>query len=313
MLIMDSMNGAHLSGIDLNLLPALDALLEERNVTRAAARVGVTQSAMSHALARLRVLTGDELLVRAGGAMVTTPRAEALAGPVRRALEEVGRALAPPAAFDARTAKLSVRLGMSDYVEIVLLPRLVALLGREAPRIDLAVHGVGDPAAADLAAGTLDLAIFPPRPEEHAPGVLSRRLFDERFVCVVRKGHPLAGEELTLARYAAADHALISPRGKKGGFLDEALARFGLSRRVAVMVPHFVIAPHLVAASDLVLTLAARVAEILARPLGLAVLPLPPELRLEGFTLSSLWHARTQDDPAQRWIRDQVAEVGKTV
>jgi DNA-binding transcriptional LysR family regulator len=140
-----------------------------------------------------------------------------------------------------------------------------------------------------------------------------RRLFDERFVCVMRKAHPLAKKKkLTLARFAAASHALISPRGKEGGFVDDALARHNLSRRVALAVPHFLIAPHVVATSDLVLTLAARVADVLAKPLRLAVLSLPSELGLSGFTMSAMWHERTQNDPAQRWFRDLLASVASS-
>ncbi len=306
------MSTVHLGSVDLNLLVALDALLEERNVTRAAARTGITQSAMSHSLARLRVVFGDELLVRGTGAMVPTMRAEALALPLRRALDEVRRALAGPAAFDPRTATAKVVVGTSDYGEIVLLPTVLARLQREAPGIGLHVvnyEGTG----ASLAQGTFDFGVAPLRPEDERPGVIARRLFGERFVCVVRKGHPLAKRKLTLARFAAASHALISPRGKEGGFVDDALARLGLRRRVAVMVPHFLVAPHIVATTDLVLTLAARVATLLAKPLGLALLAPPPELKLEGFAMSAIWHERTHGDPAQQWARDLFVEVAKTI
>lgn len=129
----------------------------------------------------------------------------------------------------------------------------------------------------------------------------------------MRKGHPLDGKRLTLSRFVAASHALISPRGKEGGFVDDALARLGAKRRVAVAVPHFLIGPHVVAASDLVLTLAERVATVLAGPLGLAVLAPPPELGLQGFTMSAIWHERTQEDPARKWLREVLADVAKTL
>jgi DNA-binding transcriptional LysR family regulator len=302
------MHDLHLGAFDLNLLVALDALLVERSVTRAASRTGITQSAMSHALARLRALTEDELLVRGGGGMVPTPRGEALAAPVRRALDEIARALAPPRAFDPRTATLKIRIGTSDYGELVVLPSLVARLLKEAPGVDLRVLPVSMDLQAQLASGAIDLAITPVRPDDERPGLYAKKLFDERFVCVVREGHPLAArKKMTLARFAAASHALISPGGKEGGFVDDALARLGMQRRVAVAVPHFLVAPHLVAASDLVLTLAARIAELLARPLGLALLAPPPELGLVGFTISALWHERTHTDPAQRWLRSLLA------
>jgi DNA-binding transcriptional LysR family regulator len=308
------MNGVHLGSLDLNLLLALDALLQERNVTRAAARLGITQSAASHALARLRGVTGDALLVRTKGGMVPTVRAETLGPPIRRALEDMTRALAPPARFDPRIARLRFTLGTSDYGELVLLPKLVELLAREAPHIDLRVHTIGTDVSAPLGTAAIDLAIAPVGRVDDSPGLVRRRLFDERFVCVVRRGHPLAGKrKLTLARFAAASHALISPSEKEGGFVDDALARMGMARRVAVMVPHFLMAPHLVASSDLVLTLARRVADVLAKPLRLALLEPPKELSLAGFTMSAMWHERTQNDPAQRWLREQLVELARRV
>ncbi len=307
------MNEVHLESLDMNLLVALDALLEERNVTRAAARLGITQSATSHALARLRIVTGDALLVRTSKGMVPTVRAEALAAPIRRALEEVTRALAPPAAFDPRSARLRITLGTSDYGELVLLPQLVERLAREAPGIDLRVRSIDASLAEPLAAGGIDLA-FALLGQGDAPGLVRRKLFDEDFVCVVRRGHPLAAKKkLTLARFVAASHALISPSETEGGIVDDALARLGMRRRVAVTVPHFLIAPHLVASSDLVLTLARRVADVLAKPLHLAVLDPPRELSLPGFTIAAVWHERTMNDPAQRWLRERVVEIASGV
>jgi DNA-binding transcriptional LysR family regulator len=307
------MHPVHLGSVDLNLLVALDALLVDRNVTRAAERVGITQSAMSHALARLRLLTGDELLVRGAAGMTATVRAEALALPIRRALDEVARALAPPQAFDPAIAERRMVVGTSDYGELVLLPRIVARLGREAPGIDLRVVALQDELTSPLATGKVDLAIALLRGHDERPGIYGKRLFDEGFVCVVRKRHPLATRKLTLARFAGASHALIAPGGTEGGFVDDALARLGLRRRVAVAVPHFLIAPHVAAASDLLLTLARRVADVLAKPLGLVVLTPPPELRLQSFTMSAVWHERTHDDPAHRWLRGLIAEEAAAI
>jgi DNA-binding transcriptional LysR family regulator len=312
MLHMDHMHDAQLQSLDLNLVVALDALLEERSVTRAAGRVGISQSAMSHALARLRTMTGDALFVRANGTMMATPRAEALGPPVRRALEELTAALRAPAAFDPRTATRTIRVATSDYAEIVLLPRLVRCLEEQAPGIDLRIVSYGECAPALLSSAAVDLVVAPVGRSDEVPGIRAKRLFDEKFVCVVRREHPLTRGELTIERYAAAAHALISPRGKEGSFVDECLAKLGLTRRVVVTVPHFLVAPHIVARSDLVLTLAVRVATMLADPLGLAVLKPPVELRLEGFRMSALWHERTQDDPAHRWIRERFVDVART-
>ena len=307
------MHEMHLGSVDLNLLVVLDALLAERNVTRAAAKIGITQSATSHALARLRALMGDELLVRGRDGMTPTIRGEALAAPVRRALDEIARALASPRTFDPWTATGKAVISSTDYGELLLLPRLAARFAREAPGIDLRVVSGDEDFASPLSSGAIDLAIGPMRPDHERPGIYGRKLFDERFVCVVRKGHPLAQKKMTLARFTAASHALISPRGTEGGFVDDALAKLGLRRRVAVAVPHFLIAPHVVAATDLVLTLAARVATVLAGPLGLTTLAPPHELGIAGFTMSAMWHERTHADPMQRWVREKIVEEAAAI
>jgi DNA-binding transcriptional LysR family regulator len=301
------MNGVHLGAIDLNLLVALDALLAERHVTRAAFRIGITQSAASHALARLRKLTGDALLVRGRGGMVPTVRAEAMGAPLRRALEDLEGTLSSPGAFNPKTARLRVFIGTSDYAELVLLPGIMARLVREAPGVQLRVLTLKEGSPSDLASGKLDVALMPPLPSEDGPGIRSRRILEERFVCLARRAHPLAKRRaLTLSRFAGASHVLVSPWGMEGGFVDDALARRGLRRNVAVAVPHAMVAPHVVASSDLLLTVAERIARVLAPPLGLVVLPPPPELGLTGFTLSMLWHERTHDDPARRWVREVI-------
>jgi DNA-binding transcriptional LysR family regulator len=200
-----------LHGIDLNLLVALDALVLERNVTRAAKRVGLTQSAMSHALARLRRLLNDPLLVRSQGGLAPTPRAESLGPAIRRALEDVEQALRP-SHFDPGEATGKLTLATGDYAEMVLLPGIARRVGREASGIDLRVlpmNEVGPP----LASGAVDMMLTPLTSFSERAGLRTRRLFDERFVCVVRKEHPLATERLTLARFVEARHALIAPHG----------------------------------------------------------------------------------------------------
>jgi DNA-binding transcriptional LysR family regulator len=301
------MNDIHLGGFDLNLLVALDALLAERNVTRAAARIGITQSAASHALSRLRKLTGDELLVRGREGMVPTIRAEAMRAPLRRALDEITGTLSSPSAFDPKTARMRVFIGTSDYAELVLLPGIMARLVREAPGVELRVLTLGHDPASELAAGKLDLVIMPAPAGDEGQGVRGRQILRDRFVCIARRAHPLAKKKaLTLSSFAGEAHALISPWGMEGGYVDDALAKLGLQRKVAVAVPHFLVGPHIVASSDLLLTVAERIAAVLAGPLGLVVLTPPTELGLTGFTLSILWHDRTHDDPARRWVRDLV-------
>jgi DNA-binding transcriptional LysR family regulator len=302
-----SMNAVHLGAFDLNLLVALDALLVEGSVTKAAARIGVTQSAASHALSRLRKLTGDELLVRGRDGMVPTIRAEAMRAPLRRALDELTGTLSSPRAFDPQSARVRIFIGTSDYSELVLLPGVMARLVREAPGVELRLLAVGQDPASELATGKLDFVIMPAQAADDSQGVRARQLFSDRFVCVARRDHPLAGNKtLSMSAFARAAHALISPWGMEGGYVDDALARHGLQRRVSIAVPHFLVAPHIVASSDLLLTMAERVAEVVAGPLGLAVLSPPRELELAGFTNSLLWHERTHEDPARRWIRDVI-------
>jgi DNA-binding transcriptional LysR family regulator len=305
------MNDVHLGAFDLNLLVALDALLAERSVTRAAGRIGITQSAASHALSRLRRLTGDELLVRGRDGMVPTIRAEAMRAPLRRTLEEIIGTLSSPRAFDPKTARVRAFIGASDYAELVLLPGIMARLVREAPGAELRVLMPGQDPASELASGKLDFVIMPSPPGDEGQGIRGRHLLSDRFVCIARRGHPLAKTKtLTISSFAGAAHALISPWGMEGGYVDDALARLGLQRKVAVAVPHFLVAPHIVASSDLLLTVAERVAEVVAGPLGLVVLAPPQELALTGFTLSILWHERTHEDPARRWLRDVIIAEG---
>jgi DNA-binding transcriptional LysR family regulator len=304
---IDHMNDVHLGAFDLNLLVALDALLAERSVTRAAMRMGVTQSAASHALSRLRKLTGDELLVRARDGMVPTLRAEAMRAPLRRALEDLTGTLSSPGAFDPKTARLRAFVGGSDYAELVLLPGIMARLVREAPGVELRVLMPGQDPPSELASGKLDFVLMPSTPGADAQGIRRRQLLRDRFVCIARRAHPLAKTKtLSMSSFTAAAHALIAPWGMDGGYVDDALARLGLKRKVAVAVPHFLAAPHIVASSDLLLTVAERVAEVVARPLGLVVLAPPQELGLTGFTMSILWHERTHEDPARRWLRDVI-------
>lgn len=304
-------DGMNLAAIDLNLLVALEALLGERHVTRAAARLGLSQSATSHALARLRRLLGDPLLVRDGQSLVPTVRAAALAPRLSEALGSLRAALAPPAAFDPATARRRFTIGLADYAQFVLLPPLLARLSEAAPYVDLVAR---DYAAGQL--GELDFTVAPDRSVMRAdplagPALRARRLFRERYVCVARRGHPKIGKKLDLATFVALPHAFIAPRGTPGGVVDEALAERGLTRRVALMIQHFLVAPYAIAGSDLVITLAERLALAFVERLPLVIHE--PPLPLPQFTMQLYWHERHHLDPAHRWLREQLIEVGRSL
>lgn len=291
--------------INLNLLHSLGVLLEEANVTRAAARLGVTQSAMSHTLRQLRAHFDDRLLVRGPRGMLLTPRAEELRGPLRRGLGELERVVRGDVSWDPATASRTFRLVLGDYVSVRLLPRLIERLRREAPRVDVDVRPTerrGDEAR--LESGEVDVLVA--LRASGAPGLRQRALMSDGFACVARSGHPeiACADDLTLDRYCALDHVLISPGGEDGSFVDTKLRAVGRQRRVALRVPHFLVAPMVVARSDLLLTAPANLAAEIAAHYPLQLLPAP--LELASFTLQLVWHERFDDDPAHRWLRDSL-------
>lgn len=305
------MHDVHLAALDLNLLVVLEALVDTRSVTAAADRVGLTQSATSHALARLRTTLGDPLFVRSRAGLVPTERALALAGPLRDALERLRRAVAPPVAFDPATAKRTFVVCTADYTELVLLPTLMGRFARSAPGIDLRlITSDGDPME-QLAQAEADVFIGPVIPQYDRADIRERRLFDEHFVCIVRADHPNIPKRWTLAQFAALDHAFIAPRGRPGGTVDTVLERHGLTRRIALTLPHFLVAPFIVATTDLVLTIPNRVARTFATFLPLRIVEPPTDI--PGFTMSLLWHDRRHHDPGHEWLRSELAAVAKEI
>jgi len=308
---MGIMHDLHLSAVDLNLAPVLHALLAERSVSRAAKRLGLSQSATSHALARLRELLGDPLLVRSKGGLVPTPRALALEEPVERAIRGLEGTFLGRPSFDAKTARRRFVIATSDYVEIILLPGLISRLAEEAPGIDLVVRAIEGGAEDELRRGEVDLAFGLLQDGAEANALRWVRLLDDDFVCMMREGHPLAQGQLDVARFVSARHALIAPRGRPGGPVDEALAELGLTRRVALLVPHFLVAPHVVARTDLLLTIARRIAVTFAEMLPLAIVESP--LALPTFTVGMQWGERNDADPGHAWLRQRLVEAARAL
>ena len=300
----------NLRNLDLNLLVVFDALYEERNVTAAAERLDLSQPAMSNALARLRRLMGDTLFVRTSEGMFPTPRAQELAGPVRQALANIQSAIQQERAFVPARAQRTFTIAATDYAEFVLLPKLMEHLASVAPHIDLDVVSVGaEIPKTELESGRVDLALG--RFREIPRGIQAARLFEERFVCVVRVPHPVVRQHLSLKQFTTLSHVLVSARGAGPGVVDEALVQHGLQRRVALWVPHFLVIPIVVAQSDLIATLSERVARFFAPFLSLRVLT--PPVQLSSYPVVQVWHERVQQDPAHHWLRELLLSISKQV
>ncbi|WP_457581486.1 LysR family transcriptional regulator [Ensifer canadensis] len=294
----------NLTGIDLNLLVVLDALLTERHVSRAAVRLNKSQPAVSHALARLRELFDDPLLVRHGGRLEPTIRALELAPRLAEAMGRV-RSLLAPAGFDPATERHVFRLAMSDYGAVVLLPKLMATLRAEAPHIDLVVSQASrEVMASQVVDGEIDLAlgVFP----THGEGIRSSLLFRESFACLADASQLGGSPAMDLGDYLARPHVLVSLRGDAGNEIDLALAETGKARRICLALPHWSVAPGLVRGTDLVLTVARR---ILAQAEGDGLVVFEPPFAIPPFDFEQIWHRRRDGDPGHRWLRTLVARL----
>lgn len=297
-----------LDALDLNLLRVLEALLVEKHVTRAAKRLHLSQPAVSRALARLRETFHDELLVRMGQRMTLTDEAEALLPPLQRILGDVGD-LVSPRRFDARAASGTLRLALPDIITFMLGPKLLACLERDAPGLDLEIVQWSSRWREQLASGEVDLTFGQAAGDER--GIHSSLVVRNDWATVLRRGHPALRKPWTIETFASLRHVLIAFSKRGGGHVDEALARLGLRRRVALRMPYVVLSPMIVAESDLVLTTARWLARKLAVPHGLVVRPPPPELELAPVDLPMVWHDRAHRDPKQRWIRSILAELAR--
>jgi DNA-binding transcriptional LysR family regulator len=294
---------------DFGVLVALDALLQEASVTGAARRVGLSTPAMSHALARARERLGDPILVRSGRGMILTPRAEALKARVRSVVAGAAAALEPPRPFVAAECARAFVVNASDYVLTVLGLAVDSLLREEAPGVRLRFVPNSSEDANHLRDGASDLAvgIYGDLPQE----MRSRQLLTDRFVCVVRAGHPSIGKRVSLAQYVKLTHLQVAPRGKPGGYIDDVLRAKGAERVVARAVPFFVTALQLAAETDYVLTISERIARKLGPGLGLKLLELPFETR--PYALSLVWHPRFDGDAAHGFLREAFLRAGRDV
>jgi len=295
-----------LNDLDLNLLRVFDAVLREKSVTRAGQHVGLSQPAMSNALARLRNLFGDPLFVRTPSGMNPTPCALRLADPVRQALDLLELTLREQAGFDPATSARTFRFHMSDIGEVVFLPPLLERLKRDAPgvRLEVAQYPV-DGIRESLETGKIDIALgFMP---ELGGGIAQRRLFRDRYICLAREDHPVIRRSFSAAQFRAVRHVLIASSGTGHEVVERMLNEQGLADRIALRVPHFMVVPMILARTDLVCTVPWQLAQAF-RAMGRfraheAPLAIPP------FDVRLLWHERFEQDPGNRWLREQLLDL----
>jgi DNA-binding transcriptional LysR family regulator len=302
-----------LRGLDLNLLLTLDVLLEVRNVTATAKKMGVTQSAVSHRLARLREFFDDPLLVSAGDDSVLTSKAQTLQAPLRDALRDLRDILLRTEPVDPSRTQRTFTIAAADLAEISILPALLRRLSDVAPAVRIRMLGRGFVTGDALAGGGADFAVAPGEGTipgvglQQTRGIRQRMLTVDGFSVMARKDHPRIKERLTLKRYLAETHVLVAPQGHPRGIVDSVLERRGEQRRVAVQVASFLSAPFLLVQTDHLLTCPTSLAVVAAEPLGLRVLK--PPLDLPSTRLFLYWHERMHNDPVHQWLRDELLEL----
>ncbi|WP_160006071.1 LysR substrate-binding domain-containing protein [Rhizobium sp. 18055] len=291
---------------DLNLLPVFLALMEERNVTRAAARLGITQPAMSNALSRLRDTMRDPLFVRERYGMKPTQMAEELEPVVAAALASIDAIILGQQTFDPARAERLFTIAPNGYVEFVLMPVLVARLREQAPGIKLRLTPFGnDLAETGAMSGGTDIVLG--RIVDPPDNMVVQHLMDEGLACVVRAGHPDIHDRISREQYEQMRHVNVLPPGRMRAGLFQALGHQGLKREVAVSVTHFLAVPEMIAVTDYCATLPTLICRRLANDARLKVLPAPTDLGT--FPVEMAWHVRHRNDPAHRWLRSLIGEV----
>jgi DNA-binding transcriptional LysR family regulator len=299
-----------LPALDLNLLRVFDAVHATQSVTGAAERLSMRQPAVSEALAKLRLALGDELFVRAAGAMQPTAKAMRLAPGIAAALAGLADTLQDAVPFTPAQADRRFTIASTDYTTLVLLPGLLAAVRDEAPGLVLRIIGYDKDDVADLIdRGEIDpaLGVFRQPPER----AVRQRLCGERFVGLCRRGHPLLSETgMSLSDYAAADHALVSVRRDVRGEIDAALETRGLKRRIALILPHMLALPAILRVSDLVAAVPERAARLIAED-GMTLFELP--IRHDPWRIEMLWNAGTRSDPGGVWLRAKLVELARAL
>ncbi|HEY5852111.1 MAG TPA: LysR substrate-binding domain-containing protein [Lysobacter sp.] len=291
---------------DLNLLPVFLALMEERNVTRAAERLGITQPALSNALVRLRDMLQDPLFIRERYGMQPTQKAQSLAPGIAAAVASLDELILGQQGFDPAKAERLFTIAPNSYVEFVLVPALVARLGERAPGIRLRLTPYGtDLAETGVISGTTAMVLG--RIVDPPDNLVVQHLMDDGLACVVRADHPLVNKRMSTKQYEQLKHVNVLPPGRLRAGLFQVLERQGLRREVAVSVTHFLAIPEIVAVTDYCATLPNLICRRLAADPRLKVLPAPVELGT--FPVEMAWHVRYRHDPAHQWLRSLVGEL----
>jgi DNA-binding transcriptional LysR family regulator len=299
----------NLRSIDLNLLTALEALLCERHVTRAAERIGLSQPAMSNALGRLRHIFKDELLVRTANGMQPTPRAEELLDQTQQLLRQIERVFESDARFDPQESKRKFSIRMSDLLSLLVLPNLLEQIAKAAPKAQLDVLHLPPARTIDaLEKDEIDAAVS--MGLTHSSSICAEVLFSDNMVCVMRKAHPLARKQLTLENFLAYRHMKVSMSPTDLRFVDDVLRRKKLERDVALNVPHWLVVARVLARSDYVSVMPGRLAREIAGE-GLAVRDLP--FSSEPFDWTLYWHRRHESNNAIGWLRDQIRSAAAPI
>jgi DNA-binding transcriptional LysR family regulator len=294
---------AHVGRADLNLLVVLEAIASEGGVTRASERLNLTQSAVSHALARLRDVFGDPLFVREGRSLRPTPLTRAIIDPLRQNLQSLGRLFDEAGGFEPARSTARFTVSLRDPLEALVLPPLMSTVAKAAPGVDLRTTQARRRNVEDaLASGSLDLAIDVPLPLSDA--VRRQRVASGPLVVIARKGHPAVRRGLKLATYVQQQHVMVTSRRRGPGLEDIALSERGLNRRVRLRCRNYFAALRVVSETDLLLTMPGRQAPVLNTAFGNQVLPLP--IKTPSLDLFLYWHAAVGHDPANRWLRGLV-------
>ncbi len=297
------------SNFDLNLLRAFDALMRECNVSRAAERMSLSQPAMSNALSRLRDLLEDPVLVRTRHGMQPTPKALSLEFPIRNALSAIEQSLAPQPNFDPQTSDQVFHIATTDYVEMLLLPKLIKHLNKVAPSVRLKTHALGpDIPEEELEDGIYDFAIgrFPEVPNR----LLTEFWSSDGLVCLVRKAHPLFDKKISIEQFLKIEQIWVFG-GQRTGMVDAWLKKNNLKRNVVYTTPNFLMAPNIVAQTDMLVVTPSAIAQEYVKKMPLKVLPMP--MKLETFDLQILWHPFHAGTPAHHWFREQLMVLRKSI